>query len=178
MKIISFAWTTPAVVARRKTRTRRQWSENYAKTFKANDVCQGYDKNPRIGGQLVHLVRLTRDPWIQNTSEMGDDDFEYEGFCYMEEQRILFRGQPVREFFEEWKVAAEDLYVVDFSYVYDMAYDEGCGYRESHNSAVACGRKTAERPRLPRPLGQMCWGCSLPCARSVVKGAKPVQGRC
>ncbi len=165
MKIISFAWTTPAVVARRKTQTRRQWSDSYAKMFKANDICQGYDKGPRVGGQLISLVRLTRDPWIQNTSEMGDDDFQYEGFEYMEEQRILFRGQPVREFFKEWKAAAEDLYVVDFSYVDNLACIGECGYAH-------CSSPADDHPRLPRPLGQLCWGCSLPCARVVQRPCK------
>ena len=94
MMIVSFAWTTPAVVARRKTRTRREWSENYASKFKAGRICQGYDKGPRVGGKPIHLIRIMCDPWIQNTSELGDDDFEYEGFNYMEENRILFRGKP------------------------------------------------------------------------------------
>ena len=176
MMIVSFAWTTPAVIARRKTRTRREWSENYASKFKAGSICQGYDKGPRVGGKPIHLIRIMRDPWIQNTSELGDDDFEYEGFNYMEENRILFRGKPVRQFFEEWKALAIDLYVVDFSYVWDMAYDKGCAYRESHYHAIACG-VACEKEKLPRVLGQMCYKCSLPCARGKVS-AEPVQGRC
>ncbi|MFA5376731.1 MAG: hypothetical protein WC455_13365 [Dehalococcoidia bacterium] len=164
MNIISFAWTTPAIQARRKTRTRRHWSASYAAKFRENSICQGYDRGPRVGGKPIHLIRLVRAPWIQNTSEMTAYDYEAEGFAYMDEQHILFRGKTCFQFFDEWIDAAEDLYVVDFSYVWDMAFDRLCAYREAHNHAVACG-VADERPKLPRPLGQMCAECKLDCAR-------------
>lgn len=177
MNIISFAWTTPAVVARRKTRTRREWSENYARKFKAGSICQGYDKGPRVGGKPIHLIRIMRDPWIQNTSELTECDFESEGFQYMAEQGFKIKGQDLYAFFDQWIDAAIDLYVVDFSYVWDMAFDKGCAYWESHNHAIACG-VACEREKLPRVLGQMCWDCKLPCARAVIRSAEPVQRRC
>ncbi|MDD5547037.1 MAG: hypothetical protein PHO67_07805 [Candidatus Omnitrophica bacterium] len=166
MNIISFAWTTPAIVACHKTRTRRQWSKDYAQKFKGGSACQAYDKGPRVGGKLIHIIRILKDPWIQNTSEMTEDDFEAEGFQYMQDQGFKLKGQDLREFFEAWKAAAEDLYVVDFTYVWDMAFDEGCAYREGHLHAIACGVPD-EPEKLPRPLGQMCYECRKSCARKV-----------
>jgi len=164
VNIISFAWTTPAIVARKKTRTRREWSQPYAAKFRENSICQAYDKGPRVGGKLVHLIRIMRDPWIQNTRDLSEDDYILEGFKYMDEQGILFRGMTCAHFFDQWIDAAEDLYVVDFDYVWDMAFDRGCAYREAHYHAAAC-RVPDDRPKLPRPLGQMCAVCKLSCAR-------------
>jgi len=52
MKIISFAWTTEASLAGRKTATRRCWSEGYARRFKSGDLVQAYDRNPS-GGRII-----------------------------------------------------------------------------------------------------------------------------
>ncbi|MBW2053822.1 MAG: ASCH domain-containing protein [Deltaproteobacteria bacterium] len=52
MKIVSFAWTTEALLAGRKTVTRRCWNERYAGRFKSGDLVQAYDRNPS-GGRTV-----------------------------------------------------------------------------------------------------------------------------
>ena len=51
VKIISFAWTTPALLAGRKTVTRRDWSDRYALLFHADDFVAGYNRSPRHGGR-------------------------------------------------------------------------------------------------------------------------------
>ena len=59
MKIISFAWTTPQLLARKKTVTRRDWNDGYARQFKTADMIQAYDKSARNGGKRVALIKIT-----------------------------------------------------------------------------------------------------------------------
>ena len=85
MKIISFAWTTPALVARRKTVTRRHWKERFALGFKEGEEVWAYDKQARNHGHAVAVIRLTRAPYLELYNDMPDDDFEAEGFKFFEE---------------------------------------------------------------------------------------------
>lgn len=85
MKIISFAWTTPALVAGRKTVTRRRWKERFALGFNAGDEVQAYDKLARNHGSRVAIIRLTKAPYLEPYSAMPDFDYEAEGFNYFEE---------------------------------------------------------------------------------------------
>ena len=55
MKIISFAWTTEALLAGIKTCTRRDWNDDYARRFKNGEFCQAFDRNPRAGGKRVGI---------------------------------------------------------------------------------------------------------------------------
>ena len=162
MLIVSFAWTTPAVRARRKTRTRRSWSPSYAEKFRENSICQAYDKGPRVGGVWIDYIRLVRAPWIQNTRELNQDDYELEGFAYMDEWGFLCPPEGIlgRDFLERWKAAAEDVYVVDFEYVDDLTYKKGCAYANCRGKTERC-----DLPRLPRVLGQMCAVCKMNCIR-------------
>ncbi|MDV2988553.1 MAG: hypothetical protein P3T54_00100 [Dehalogenimonas sp.] len=112
--IISFAWTTNAFLAGRKRKTRRNWAPQYARRFKAGTSHQAYDKNPRIGGHQIGTVGIERDPYLQRTSMMTEDDFEAEGFKWMEENGISMRGVSPRQFFEDWKAADELVFVVEF----------------------------------------------------------------
>ena len=72
MLIISFAWTTAALLATwpdgsdAKTCTRRNWNDGYAKLFKAGTYIQGWDRSPRYGGHKVAIIMVTQDgfrPW-------------------------------------------------------------------------------------------------------------------
>ncbi len=99
MKIISFAWTTGAFKARRKSVTRRQWIDKYAKQFKVGDVCQAYDKSPRFKGIKIGLVKIL-EIYKEDIQKMPEKDFENEGFAYMEENSISIWGKPPREAFE------------------------------------------------------------------------------
>ena len=161
MNIISYAWTTPAVVARRKTRTRRSWSPSYADKFRENSICQAYDKGPRVGGKLIDYILIVRKPWIQNTRDLSEEDYELEGFACLDEYGFFCKGLnglSGREFLDQWKKAAEDVYVVDFRYVDNLTYAKGCAY-------ASCQSRLHDLPRLPRVLGQMCSVCKLNCIR-------------
>lgn len=84
-KIVSFAYTTPALLANRKTCTRRHWSNPYARRFRQNEVVQGWDKLPRNHGKQVAWVRITVEPYQERMGMMPDSDYEAEGFAFFAE---------------------------------------------------------------------------------------------
>ncbi len=79
MKIISFAWTTQALLPGKKTVTRRDWNDKYAKLFHKGDLVHAYDKNPRAGGKEIAIIRLTADPYKQWLHDVTDEDEIKEG---------------------------------------------------------------------------------------------------
>jgi len=89
MKLISFAWTTPALLAGRKTVTRRQWSTKYATRFKAGEQVKAYDKLPRNFGKPVAVIELLHAPYIELINCAPDGDYEAEGFKFFEEHPDL-----------------------------------------------------------------------------------------
>jgi len=78
-RIISFAWTTPQLLNGLKTVTRRDWSATYASLFRAGDLVQAYDKNPRVGGKRVAIIRLTKDPYKERLGDITDAEEKAEG---------------------------------------------------------------------------------------------------
>ena len=127
--IISFAWTTPALLAGAKTVTRRTWSPEHAARFTAGMLVDAWDHSPRVrGAKKVGLIRITRDPWIQNSRDMVEDDYAAEGFAYLEahpetegHQLARFGGTSWRDAFEEWRANAENCWVVEFELVEVLA---------------------------------------------------------
>ena len=114
--IVSFAWTNGAFLAGRKSRTRREWDDAYARRFKAGDVAQAYDKSPRYGGKKIGEI-LIKDIRYLNTRDMTEEDYEKEGFAYMEEKGIKIWNKEARRAFEDWKKEAKDYWVIDFERV-------------------------------------------------------------
>jgi len=114
--IISFAWTTAALLAGRKSRTRRYWKPEYAARFKPGSLHDAYDRSPRYHGKKVGTVQITRRPYQQHTSKMTEEDYEAEGFKWMEENNKRIRFTTPRAFFEGWKLNGQVVYVVDFQF--------------------------------------------------------------
>ena len=114
MRIISFAWTTPALLAGCKTVTRREWLQKFADGWRKGTVAQAYDKNPRFKGKRVGHIELTQDPYQERTCDIPDEDYEAEGFGYMERNNILIRGKTPREFWNAWREGPGELWVVRF----------------------------------------------------------------
>jgi hypothetical protein len=115
--IISFAWTTAAFKAGRKTCTRRNWNKEYAARFRPGSIHTGYDRNPRFQGKPVGDLQIVREPYPEATKNIPDADFENEGFAFMEERGILIQGMTPRAFFDRWRNSDEVLYVVRFKLV-------------------------------------------------------------
>ncbi len=121
MRIISFSDTTEALLAGRKTVTRRQWKDTYAKTFHEGEYVQAYNKNPRNGGKPVAIIQLTQAPYLD--ARLLTTDWEAEGFAYMEEHGLtLFGGKTPRQIWEHWQVAGNlvGFYVVNFRLVKEL----------------------------------------------------------
>lgn len=116
-KIISFAYTTSALVADRKTCTRRYWSEPYARRFQKNEMVQGWDKLPRCLGKQVAWVRITTAPYFEAMSLMPDSDYEAEGYAYFQENPHLLPARPGLmgtswAEFEAWRRSPDSMWVV------------------------------------------------------------------
>lgn len=116
--IISFAWTTPALLAGAKTMTRREWTPAHAAHFHAGDMVDAYDKSPRAHGHKVATIRLTRDPYRQFTRAMAIGDAGREGFIWLSEHGA---AETVSRIIEDWTDRPRVLWVVEFELVEVLA---------------------------------------------------------
>lgn len=117
MKIISFAWVTPALLAGRKTVTRREWKDRHALRFHKGDLVAAYDRQPRHGGHQVGVLRLTAEPVKESTKLAPSEDYEAEGFAYMEEHGLKVDGWPARAVWRSWKLWPELRWTIRFELV-------------------------------------------------------------
>lgn len=122
--IISFAWTTPALLAGRKTVTRRNWLNRHADKFEAGILVDAWDKSPRFKGKKVAVIRLTQEPVLEWIADMPDEDFEAEGFKFFQENPELiptaFNLKPTETMwdrFKFWREAGQTLWVIRFEIV-------------------------------------------------------------
>jgi len=115
--MISFAWTTPALLADRKRVTRRDWSPEYAKRFREGDLVAACDRQPRFRGKQVATIRLTCNPYRQSTLLAPESDYYYEGFAYLEQLGAKVNGLAPAELWRQWKEHPIELYVVRFELV-------------------------------------------------------------
>jgi len=92
--IISFAWTTEALLAGRKTCTRRRWSEKHFQQW----VCawragrlihDAWDKSPRASGCKVGKIRLTCEPYRERLADMPESDLAAEGGYWASKEEFI-----------------------------------------------------------------------------------------
>lgn len=115
--IISFAWTTPALLAGAKTVTRREWSASHAQRFSVGRLVDAWDRSPRTGkGRKVATIRITREPRRESTASFGDrrSDWDREGFSWLAANG---HGAMVEEVVRLWAVYPREVYVVEFELV-------------------------------------------------------------
>ena len=143
--IISYAWTTEALLAERKKVTRRDWSREYAARFHAGTVHDAYDRLPRVHGKKIGDVRIERVPYPERACDIPDEDYELEGFAYMEEKGILIRGWTPREFFTRLRFTRDVLFVVRFDLVFKC---DRCG---TWTTSAPFG------PKYNKRLCPLCW---------------------
>jgi len=118
MRIISFAHTTPALIAGEKTVTRRNWKTDYAFQFKEGMHLQAWNKSPRYKGIKVAEIVLTCDPFREYTKAMPDIDYKNEGFKWMLLNDVkLGNILPTYKYWFDWKRRNELLWVVRFELV-------------------------------------------------------------
>lgn len=143
---ISYAWTTDALLARRKTCTRRDWSDDYAKRFPEGSIHNAYNRQARFGGKKVATVQIVLTPYPERSCDIPDEDFENEGFAYMEEKGLLIRGITPREFFDNWRESPQILYVVRFK----LISTEGGKLWENHSALNRRPERTESRFSVAR----------------------------
>lgn len=115
--IVSFAWTTPALIAGRKTVTRRDWTPQHAAKFHTGQVVDAWDKSPRFGGKpvaTIQIISVTHEPMRM----MPDSDYEAEGFAYLHAtsdgapNHMKIDTSPAG--FDQWRQSGGNKYVVRF----------------------------------------------------------------
>jgi len=110
--IISFAWTTGALLAGEKTVTRRAWDDAYARRWVAGSVHEAYDRSPRAGGRRVGRIRLTRTAYKERLADMPDDHFRREGGTRYWPSKaafvVMMGGPEVEVWVIEFKLLAVD----------------------------------------------------------------------
>ncbi len=130
MKIISFAWTTGALLAGHKTVTRRDWNDRYAATFRPGELVQAYDRSPRFNGKPVAVIRILS-VTKEADADAPDSDYDAEGFGWYFDREVERAWQddpgsvPDSEIaeqccphgFDEWRRAGGTSWVVRFELV-------------------------------------------------------------
>lgn len=118
---ITFAWTTPAVKAQRKTVTRRQWQDGYGNRFRTGDLMIAADRRKEFGGSPFGIIRLAQKPYKESETLMPEADFEGEGFAYLSEHPELkpkrWRDTNLRVLFDQSKRTGEVVWVIRFEVV-------------------------------------------------------------
>lgn len=77
--IVSFAWTTPALLRGEKTATSREWSDRYLEQWqnayaRGDRRHQAWDKSPRAGGKQVGWITLTKPPIRKRLRDFTDEE--------------------------------------------------------------------------------------------------------
>jgi hypothetical protein len=116
---LSFAWTTPAIVSRAKSVTRRNWKPRHARKFRAGQRVVATDRQRRNGGVAVAILTLRETPYQENIAEAPDHDYQREGFAwlYAHPEAIPKRYQlddVSLEGWARWKATEQVLWVVRF----------------------------------------------------------------
>lgn len=82
--IISFAWTTPAVVIDEKTVTRRDWKPITIAQFqgaaRTGELVEAWDKSPRFGGKCFGTVRIIDVVAKEDSRTIPESAWAEEGF--------------------------------------------------------------------------------------------------
>lgn len=124
-RIISFAWTAPALICGRKTVTRRNWKPRFAVGIRRGDLIQAYDWSPFLGGEKIATIRITEKPTIESMQDAPDSDYEAEGFAFLHENPHLIPkaaiknvvGDASMEAFDKWRKSQGLVHVVRFELV-------------------------------------------------------------
>jgi len=117
--LISFTWTTPALLAGQKIMIRRDGVKDDFVGFLSGQFVWAYDYPPRYGGNPIAALHLLDDPNIESTSELSDHDYVDEGYAFMEIFPFLIpeRIRPLRKHFQTYQSIDYPLWVIRFEVV-------------------------------------------------------------
>lgn len=114
---LSFGWTSPALLAGVKTRTRRDWKPIHAAKFRTGREVRAIDKDRRAGGKPIAILRLTRDAYL--SAEYPEADWYCEGLAWLQQHgyKLPGTGRPGLApigLWRDWQRTRPSLYVVSF----------------------------------------------------------------
>ena len=112
---ISMNMTTPSFVTMNKVRTRRKWQPATVKRFVKGTKFLGVQRC--YGGEALGVGEITDEPFKQNTKEMSEDEYQNEGFDYLDTMfGELSDGYmiPLFSALQDWRNKAEIMTVVPF----------------------------------------------------------------
>lgn len=110
---VSFAWTSPAYVARRKRCTRRDWPDHYAEKFVIGSEHVATSRQLRYGGHPIGTFGI-EDIYKGSSAKVPDGDWEAEGFAYLTQIGAMCGKRTPRQIWDEWFEHPMDLWVVRF----------------------------------------------------------------
>jgi hypothetical protein len=103
--ILSFGWTTPAVVIGKKCVTRRQWAERTIRIYErliGHDV-DAADSGLQYGGKVFGRVKILDVKRDDDTRKMLEDDWYHEGFDALEALGLKVGRYAPDELWSFWK---------------------------------------------------------------------------
>lgn len=133
--IISFGWTSPALVAHVlytpeaqpiKTVTRREWVESHARRFTPGLVVDAWNTSPRNKARgadphLIARIRIIGRPTPEFSKDPPAEDWFKEGFQWLTDHQQKVDGQWPHEIWKNWKWrpwnAASPRFVVRFEVI-------------------------------------------------------------
>lgn len=162
--IVSFAWTTPALLAGAKTMTRRDWSISHAAKFRTGMLVDAWNYTPRVnsarrGIAIAHKVatiRIARAPYRTWSTDLTEEDYDREGFNWLRAQGLW---QEVGEVVEAWGRDRRLLYVLEFELVERVCQ---CGAKivDGKGGLIADGI-VAGREDMRRQEWRCCAACAF-----------------
>jgi len=116
---ISFAWTTPALLAGAKTVTRREWMDRYALGFHSQAEAIATDRQRRFKGKPIAIIRITQDLYQEWSNDAPPEDYAAEGFDFLTKIGAKVDGLSPGTLWRAWhmKAGQHQFYVVRFELV-------------------------------------------------------------
>lgn len=152
--IVSFAWTSAALLSGAKTVTRRdEWTATHATHFRVGQLVDAWDRLPRVrGAKRIGVVRVTKAAYRQRSSEIPPDAWHAEGFAWMQAYGTSDDAVRASGIWLGWREHPVDLWVLEFELVSTICPSCGAFVRGALG-VVATGR-----------LGGPDFRCCVHCA--------------
>jgi hypothetical protein len=151
--LISFAWTSAALLAGAKTVTRRdEWTAAHAEHFRPEQLVDAWDRLPRVkGAKKIAVIRVRRAPYRERSDAIAPDQWHAEGFAWMQAYGSSDDVVRASRIWLGWKQHPVELYVLEFELVSTIC--PGC-------SAVVLG-PLGHTAGMAGPLFRCCAQCAL-----------------
>lgn len=116
-RLLYFGPMSVALLKGRKTSVRVPFASRRSVAFQPGELVPAYDQRPKRGGKPIAMLRITDRPYRMNSADATEEDYEIEGFAYLEEQGQTFGHEEPRRYWEAAKAAKADVCVIRFQVV-------------------------------------------------------------